>query len=193
VLAAAFWSTLGPAADNCGGLADCASNPLAWAIILAALALLALALWEFGFLAFLEVEAEAALETGAFRAGAGALGEGLGSLEGVSLEASSEGLAQVEAHLAQFGEWGPNEAMLERIGTALANGETISGADAVFYTHELAESTLMQQGMTYAEAHAAALEQYGVSPFSVYAAEVVEQFPALFNNAWRAFWGLPLL
>ena len=54
-----------------------------------------------------------------------------------------------------------------------------------------ADWQLMQQGMAYEEAHAAALEQYGVSPFSVYAPEVIEQFPELFNSAWRAFWGLP--
>jgi len=44
--------------------------------------------------------------------------------------------------------------------------------------------------MFYETAHAAALGKYGVSPFSLYHPEVIQQFPAAFNNAWRAYWGL---
>ena len=63
-------------------------------------------------------------------------------------------------------------------------------AAANFYTHELLEAGHMASGMSYEAAHAAALEQAGVSPFSLYHPEVIRQFPAEFNNAWRAFWGL---
>jgi len=48
----------------------------------------------------------------------------------------------------------------------------------------------MAQGLSYDAAHASALEQAGVSPFSLYHPEVIQQFPQYFNNAWRAFWGL---
>jgi hypothetical protein len=48
----------------------------------------------------------------------------------------------------------------------------------------------MAVGMIYEEAHALALEQAAVSPFSLYHPEVIKQFPLLFNNAWRGFWGI---
>jgi hypothetical protein len=192
VLAAAIpWPAY---ASNCSSLSDCWDSIAAAALVAVALAaILAIGIAVLPALAIEAAEvaeaAEIAEGTGAFLEGA-AGGEGLGALEGVSVDVTQDGLAQVEAHLAQFGEYGPNEAMLQRIGAALADGQQISGADAVFYTHELTESSLMQQGMSYAEAHAAALEQYGVSPYSVYAPEVIQQFPELFNDAWRAFWGL---
>jgi hypothetical protein len=181
-------------ASNCSSLSDCWDSVAAAVLVAVALAaLLAIGIAVLPALAVEAVEiaevAEVAEGTGAFLEGA-AGGEGLGTLEGVSMEVTQDGLAQVEGHLAQFGEYGPNEAMLERLGTALSEGQPISGADAAFYTHELTESSLMQQGMSYEAAHAAALEQYGISPYAVYAREVVAQFPELFNDAWRAFWGL---
>ena len=106
------------------------------------------------------------------------------------MSVTKEGLAQVEGHLGQFGPYGPNEAMVGRLQGALAAGEPISGADAVFYTHELTESELMSGGMSYEEAHAAALAKYGVSPFAVYAPEVIAQYPEEFGPGWKAFWGM---
>lgn len=67
----------------------------------------------------------------------------------------------------------------------------MSGADANFYHHELTESNLMGQGMPYEEAHAAALEAHGASPYSLYSPDVIERFPEYFNQAYRDFWGLP--
>jgi len=101
---------------------------------------------------------------------------------------TKEGLAAVTEHLAQFGEHAPNTAMLNRLAGQV--GSAVTGADANFYTHELLEAGHMASGMSYDAAHAAALEQVGVSPFSLYHPEVIQQFPAEFNNAWRAFWGL---
>lgn len=49
---------------------------------------------------------------------------------------------------------------------------------------------MMARGMTYDEAHAAALEKYGVSPFSVYHPDVVQANPGWLNQNWRNFWGL---
>lgn len=74
----------------------------------------------------------------------------------------------------------------------------ISGADAIFYTHELYEATLMkrllQAGKTIEEAydvaHAAALLRYGVSPFSVYHPKIISAFSEWFGPAWSNFWGL---
>jgi hypothetical protein len=49
---------------------------------------------------------------------------------------------------------------------------------------------MMGRGMSYEAAHAASIAKYDVSPFSLYHPEVIQQFPEMFNNAWRAFWGL---
>jgi hypothetical protein len=79
---------------------------------------------------------------------------------------TQEGLATVTNHLAQFGEHAPNTAMLGRLTSQV--GSAVTGADANFYTHELLEAGHMASGMGYD----------------------AQQFPAEFNNAWRAFWGL---
>jgi hypothetical protein len=44
--------------------------------------------------------------------------------------------------------------------------------------------------MSQLEAHPAAFEQLGMSPFSVYHPDVIQQFPEFFNQSWRDFWGL---
>lgn len=135
------------------------------------------------------VAPEGANGTGAFLEGAQG-GSGLGRLAGRSINVSQRGLAQVTEHLSQFEPYAPNDAMLARLGDALANGTPVSGGDASFYMHELTESTLMRQGMAYEEAHAAALAKYGVSPFSVYAPEVIQKMPEYFNSNWSNFWGI---
>ena len=81
-----------------------------------------------------------------------------------------------------------NAAMIQRLRTALSEGKTISGADASFYMHELAEATLMDSGMGPREAHDAALAKYGVSPYSVYHPEVISAFFGRFNDNWLNFW-----
>jgi hypothetical protein len=101
---------------------------------------------------------------------------------------TEEGLATVTSHLAQFEDYGPNEAMLGRLAGQV--GSRVQGADANFYTHELLEAEYMASGMSYDAAHVAALQQAGVSPFSLYHPEVIQQFSIYFNNDWRAFWGI---
>ncbi len=96
----------------------------------------------------------------------------------------------VEEHLSQFGPIPENEAMLARLREALAQGRTISGADASFYMHEANEATLMGRGLAYEQAHASALAKYQVSPFSVYHPDVIQALPQQFNNNWFAFWGI---
>jgi hypothetical protein len=85
----------------------------------------------------------------------------------VQLRVSERGIARVQEHLVQFGSDTANEMMVERLRAALEAGQRITGADASFYMHELAEATMMRRGIPYAVAHAAALDNYGVSPFSV--------------------------
>ena len=72
----------------------------------------------------------------------------------------------------------------------MANGQKITGADASFYMHEIAEATMMQQGMAYDIAHLLALEKYEVSPFSVYSPDVIRQFPEMFSKGFMKFWNL---
>jgi hypothetical protein len=99
-------------------------------------------------------------------------------------------LGIVKNHLAQFGHVEQNVMMMDRLRTAMANGSRISGADASFYMHELAEATKIGKGLPYDAAHASALGKYGVSPYSVYHPSVIEALPDWFDNAWRAFWGI---
>jgi hypothetical protein len=127
--------------------------------------------------------------TGAFLEGVEG-GTGLGILEGKAVQVSEKGLGLVEEHLARFGSYPENAAMIERLQQALSVGEKVTGADASFYVHEAYEATLMNRGIAYEAAHAAALERYGVSQFSVYAKEVVEALPSHFPNGFREFWGI---
>lgn len=110
----------------------------------------------------------------------------------LSVDLSDEGLATVANHLAQFGEYAPNTAMLQRLQDAFDAGQSASGADANFYLHELYESQMMVQGASYDAAHAAALDYYSVSPYSLFAPEVIQANPQYFNNNFRAYWGLSL-
>ncbi len=100
----------------------------------------------------------------------------------------------VEQHLAQFeefpGEFPQNQAMLNRLKSALTQECEISGADLSFYYHELKEAELMASGLSYYEAHTAALQFYGVSPFSLYHPNVIKDFPDQFNKNWFDAWGI---
>jgi hypothetical protein len=114
-----------------------------------------------------------------------------GAIEGADASGTAiteEGLNTVTSHLAQFGDFAPNQAMIDRLTSQL--GSTVTGADENFYTHELLESEFMGAGMDYDAAHAAALNQAGVSPYSLYHPDVIQQFPEYFNSNWNEFWGL---
>ncbi len=47
---------------------------------------------------------------------------------------------------------------------------------------------MMGRGMGYGAAHDAALLKYQVSPYSVYAPEVIRANPGSFNANWLNFW-----
>lgn len=96
----------------------------------------------------------------------------------------------IKSHLSQFGDTVENNAMISRMESALSEGRTISGADANFYLHEAAESTLMAKGMSYEEAHEAALNMYNVSRYSLYVPEVIKKYSEWFNEKWFEFWGM---
>jgi len=72
----------------------------------------------------------------------------------------------------------------------MASGQQISGADAIFYTHEAAEATMMGRGLSYDAAHGAALEKYGVSPYSAYHPDVIQALTEHFNSNWYKFFGI---
>jgi YD repeat-containing protein len=127
--------------------------------------------------------------TGAFNPGVQLEG-GLGIFAERQLTVTSKGLDLVRGHLAKFGDVPANTAMLERLETAMAAGQRVSGADAIFYTHEAAEATKMARGLSYDVAHAASLEKYGVSPYSVYHPDVIRAMPEHFNSNWYKFWGI---
>lgn len=118
------------------------------------------------------------------------IGNGLGKLNGKSINVSEKGLNLVKKHISQFGDIPENQAMINRIESALKNGKPITGADASFYMHEAAEATMMQKGISYEVAHEAVLQKYNVSPYSVYHPEVIQQFSEWFNQGFKNFWGL---
>lgn len=117
-------------------------------------------------------------------------GNRLGTLEGKEIRVSQKGIDIVKQHLSGEFSSPTNDAMIERLERALANGETINGADASFYMHELAETTMMNAGMDYATAHFLALQKYDVSPFSVYHPDVIRMFSDMFNSLWKKFGGM---
>src|SRR5262249_15520071 len=71
---------------------------------------------------------------------------------------SEKGLDVVEQHLAQFGDSVENTAMVQRLRSALSTGERVTRADANFCLHEASEATMMRRGLSYEEAHAAAIQ-----------------------------------
>lgn len=128
--------------------------------------------------------------TGAFNPRFAGGGNGLGLFGTTAVRVTQKGLHIVDDHLIQFGHIEQNVMMMDRLRTAMAKGLKITGADASFYMHELAEATKMAKGLSYDAAHAAALRKYGVSPYSVYHPSVIQALPDWFNNNWRTFWGI---
>ena len=140
---------------------------------------------------------------GAFNSNINNKRKGLGKLENIEIKVSKKGLDIVKGHLGLFPKFKPNTDMIERLEKALDENKMISGADAIFYTHELKENFLMKKILkvdklvnndnkkfidTYDYAHNEALEFYNVSPFSVYHKDVILQNEDDFNFNWLKFW-----
>jgi hypothetical protein len=120
---------------------------------------------------------------------------GLGVLTNRSVRPTQKGLDIVKQHLSNplFTDDGRNALMINRIQNAIDTGTLLTNADASFYMHEISESTIMRGIYTdasYKIAHQAALNKYGVSPFSVYAPEVIQQLRESFHPSWFKFWGI---
>ena len=120
--------------------------------------------------------------------GGTAAGYGLCKLGGggPSGRPTAEGFQRMLNHLKSFVGGGkldpPEQAMVNRIQSALENGGNIEGADLGFYQHELAEAPLMQRGVPYPDAHAAAKQQYGVGKdWELYDPDVILNNSTLFN------------
>lgn len=75
----------------------------------------------------------------------GLIKEGLGILSGKEFNVTQTGIDNIRTYLTEQGFLASyeNRAMLERLENALTNGKKITGADAVFYTHELKEAELV--------------------------------------------------
>lgn len=140
---------------------------------------------------------------GAFNSNINNKRKGLGKLENIEIKVSKKGLDIVKGHLGLFPKFKPNTDMIERLEKALDENKMISGADAIFYTHELKENFLMKKILkvdklvnndnkkfidTYDYAHNEALEFYNVSPVSVYHKDVILQNEDDFNFNWLKFW-----
>jgi hypothetical protein len=115
---------------------------------------------------------------------------GAGSLTkvGKAGAAAESATVRIETHLARLDHSPANDAMLARIRNATADGRPLSAADKNFVKHELTEADLMDRGMPYDEAHKIAGRTHPT--FSNYDPEVIKQFPELFNQNWRDYWGI---
>ena len=112
------------------------------------------------------------------------------SLWGQEKYVTENGLNTVKQHLSGDLADDFNDAMINRLETAYKNNTKIGGADLDFYAHEIYESNMMKNGMSYNNAHEAAKVYYNATEFNFYHSEVIKQNPKLFNNAWFEFWGI---
>lgn len=112
------------------------------------------------------------------------------SLWGQEKYVTEKGLNTVKQHLSGDLADEFNDAMINRLETAYKNNTKISGADLDFYAHEIYESNMMKNGMSYDNAHEAAKAYYNATEFNFYHPEVIKQNPKLFNNLWFEFWGI---
>jgi len=128
-------------------------------------------------------------------------GNGFGKLSGNEYHVTEQGIQTIESHLSRPEfidsytgrtalEEPENATMINRLMSALSQGQAVSGADASFYLHELYENTLMGDGMGSVEAHEAALARYEVSPFSIYHSDALLANPGAFGLPYFEFWGL---
>jgi hypothetical protein len=77
--------------------------------------------------------------------------------------------------------------MLDRIGQAVQDGQPLSDGQASFMVHKLTEAGLMDQGMSYEDAHEVALTMH--PPGQNYDPDVIDQFEE-FGPWWRRMNGL---
>ncbi|MEV4575089.1 hypothetical protein AB0K16_17725 [Nonomuraea jabiensis] len=96
-------------------------------------------------------------------------------------------VTRVRQHLGRLDHSGANDEMLERIGKALEEGRPLTEGQTNFMRHEMAEAKLMDQGVSYEEAHAAALKTH--PPGRNYDPDIIDKYPE-FGPWWRKMNGL---
>jgi RHS repeat-associated protein len=116
--------------------------------------------------------------------------------KGLSFFGKAEELGVIERHLSKMDHAIENDAMIQRIGVKIEKGESLTGADANFYKHELYENELMNNGMKYEDAHAGALDKYNVCEWDLYDPSAVKAADEA-NGGWRSlndsyydYWGI---
>jgi len=77
------------------------------------------------------------------------IGNGLGKLNGKSINVSEKGLNLVKKTYIPVWRYSRKPSDDKQNESALKNGQPITGADASFYMHEVAEATMMQKGIPY--------------------------------------------
>jgi len=139
-------------------------------------------------------QARQLLQAQQMRAGVGAenglIKEGLGKISGNTYQVTQFNIDSITRHLSGDLYAEENVAMINRLQNALNSGQSITGADASFYLHELKEIELMQGGMIQTVAHDAAIDFYQVSKYSTYHPDVIKSYSGWFNDAWFNFWGI---
>jgi len=98
--------------------------------------------------------------------------------------------ATAEVHLRRPGmeTSGANDAMLERIRSAATEGRPLHISEENFLRHEMLEAKLMDTGMGYGEAHAAAGATHPT--YANYHPGVLEQYRGMFSRGWYEYWDL---
>jgi RHS repeat-associated protein len=139
--------------------------------------------------------------TGDVEAGAYALGTGIGFISpaligaGVGSGLAAEGgaftaddLGTVREYLSSQGflDDPANNAMVDRIQSAIDSGRPLTEGEQNFMTHELTEANLVNDGMSQEAAHEIASGTH--PPFSNYDPAVISQYPDLFNENWFHYW-----
>lgn len=116
--------------------------------------------------------------------------EGLGKISGKEFTVTQTGIDNLKKYLAEQGVINEykNQAMIARLESALSSGTKITGPDAVFYALKLKEFTLVSAGTDPINAYKIALGYYELSPYSMYAPEVVKMDPSLCNEGYYKFW-----
>lgn len=121
---------------------------------------------------------------------------GFGLLVNRPIRPTQKGLDIIKKHLSNpfFDDFdGRNTLMINRIQNSIDAGAWLRDADAIFYTHEISEYTIMNgvyDLTTYNIAHQAAIAKYQVSDYAIYAREIIELFPKNFNPAYHKFWNI---
>ncbi len=122
----------------------------------------------------------------------GLVKEGLGKISGKEYTVTQTSVDDIKKYLTEQGfiDDYENQEMIARLERALTKGEKITGADAVYYTHELKEAQLVASGVEQSVAHDMALQYYEVSPYSVYHPDVIRMKPEWWSDGWFKFWNI---